>query len=130
MAIKSKFIFVLLLGASTISTAVPAFANDSLPPLTNVSIQVQPLMAVSSPGKTLSLFVRCEGINGVGAQTPVSVTGAPYGTSIKVMAMSKTQAMIALVFPMTVAKGQYELSVNVGSPAPLVEQKVAIEIEE
>jgi hypothetical protein len=76
----------------------------------------------------LSLDVRCEGINGVGAKTPVSVTGAPEGTNIEVLPQSEQYALVSLAFPSTAAKGRYTLSVKVGGSPPLVERKVEIEI--
>jgi len=93
-------------------------------------MQAQPLTAVSSPGKVLFLTVHCEGVSGVGAQTPVSVTGAPDGTGIEVTVLTEKDARVGLAFPFTAAKGRYALSVRVGGPEPLVEQRVEIEIEE
>jgi hypothetical protein len=93
-------------------------------------MQVQPLIAVSSPGKTLFLTVHYEGVGGVGTQTPVSVAGAPDGTSMQVSALTEQDALLGLAFPSTVAKGRYVLSVRVGGPEPLVEQKVEVEIGE
>lgn len=128
MAIKSRLFFAIATGALALpASTVSSFAAD-LPPVMIVSMRVQPLAAVRSPGGMLSLAVRCEGVNGVGVQTPVSVTGAPEGTSIEVLPQSEQYALVSLVFPATAAKGKYRLSVKVGSPTPLVEQKVDIEI--
>lgn len=128
MAIKSRLFFAIATGALALSANTVSAAD--LPPVVALSMQVTPLVAVRSPGSMLSLDVRCEGINGVGAQTPVSVTGAPEGTSIEVLPQSQQYALVSLAFPATAAKGKYSLSVKVGGPAPLVEQKVEIEIGE
>jgi hypothetical protein len=113
----------LALSANTVSAA-------DLPPVAAISMQVQPLRAVRTPGSMLSLDVRCEGISGVGTQIPVTVSGAPVGTNIEVLPQSEQYALVSLIFPPTAAKGRYTLSVTVASPALLVEQEVEIEIGE
>ncbi len=126
MAIKFRLFSAIVAGA----LALPAnavFAVD-LPPVTAVSIQVQPLVAVRSPGSMLDLDVRCEGVNGVGAKIPLSVTGAPQGTSIEVRPQSEQYALVSLGFPPAAEKGRYSLTVKLGSPESLVEQKIEIEI--
>jgi len=127
MAFKLKLFSVIVIGALLLTSMVSA--NETAP-FKFVSIQVQPRVAVSSPGGTLSLKVRCEGVSGVGIKTPVSVTGAPIGTSIIIKALSEQSALVNLVFPSNAVKGRWQLLVNVGSPEPLVEQKVEVDINE
>lgn len=95
-----------------------------------MSMRVQPQIAEIIRGQVLTLEVDTTGINGLGVQTPVSVTGAPAGTNVEVTAISGQRANVSLVFPQAVASGRYELLVKVGSPAPLVEQKVELTIKE
>ena len=128
MAIKS--IVPLLIAAGAFAAGAVSSAEADLPPITMVSIQVKPLTAVSSPGRALFFTVQCEGVSGVGTQVPLSVAGAPEGTSLEVSALTEHDALLGLAFPSTAAKGRYSLSVRVGSPAPLVEQEITIEIGE
>lgn len=111
------------------ANAVPAFAVD-LPPVTSASMRVQPQIAEIIKGQVLTLEVDTTGISGLGVQTPVSVTGAPDGTSVEVTAVTGQRASVSLVFPQTVASGRYELLVKAGSPASLVEQKIELLIKE
>jgi hypothetical protein len=126
MPIKFRLFFTITVAALALPANTVSAAD--LPAVVAVSLQVKPLVAARSPGSMLSLDVRCEGINGVGAQTPIAVTGVPEGTSIEIRPQSEQYALVSLVFPSTAAMGRYSLSVQVGSPAPLVEQKVEIEI--
>lgn len=128
MAINSRLFFAFAAGALALSANTVSAAD--LPPVTAVSMKVQPQAAILSPGSMLSLGVRCEGISGVGTNAPLSITGAPEGTSIEVLPQSEQYALVSLVFPATVSKGRYSLSVKVGGPEPLMEQKVEIEIGE
>lgn len=130
MAVKSKLSLVIYAAALALAPAAVSSAEADLPQVRVVSIQVQPLTAVSSPGKTLFFTVNCEGVSGVGTQTPLSVAGAPEGTSFEVSALTAQDALLGIAFPSNAAKGRYTLSVRVGSPAPLVEQEIAIEIGE
>ena len=93
-------------------------------------MRVQPVVAVSSPGRTLSLEVRCEGIDGVGLRNPVRVAGAPAGTGIQVKPLSEKSARVILAFPFGMPEGRWQLAVQVGFPAPLLEQKIEIDIRE
>ena len=127
MAIKLKLFFVTVICVLLLTSMVSA--ND-LQPVKHVSMQVRPLAAVSSPGRTLSLEVRCEGISGVGVETPVSVTGLPIGTSINIIALSKHSASVNLVFPSNAVKGRWQGVVKVGTSESFVEQKVEIDIKE
>ena len=125
MTIKSnisRLFFAIVTSALALSATMVSAAD--LPMATSVSMQVKPQSALRSPGGMLSLDVRHEG---AGAQAPVSVSGAPEGTSIEVLPQSENYALVSLVFPATAAKGRYTLSVKVGS-APSVEQKIEIEI--
>lgn len=126
MAIKPKLFFAIF--SSVLAMSVNVVSVAQVAAVTSVSILVEPQVAVRSPGSMLSLEVRCEGISSVGIQAPISITGAPEGTSIEVLPQSDQHALVSLVFPSTVAKGQYSLTVMVGSPSLLVEQKVEIEI--
>ena len=125
-----KFTLSLVIAAGAFAAGAVSSAEADLPPITMVSIQVQPLTAVSSPGRTLFFTVHCEGVSGVGTQTPLSIAGAPEGTSLEVSALTEHDALLGLAFPSTAAKGRYTLSVKVGSPTPLVEQEITIEIGE
>ena len=127
MTIKSRSnviaaMFALLLPA-------PLLASD-LPMLTSVSIQVQPRVATIFPGQMLSLEVNTEGVNGLGVQTPLSVAGVPNGTSVEVTPLTEQRATVNLVFPRSARAGTYVLLVQVGSPMPLVEQKIELLIRE
>ena len=125
MTLKSRLFFAIVTTTLALSATVVSAAD--LPMATSVSMQVKPQSALRSPGSMLSLDVRHEG---AGAQAPVSVSGAPEGTSTEVLPQSENYALVSLVFPSTAAKGRYTLSVKVGSPEPLVEQRVEIEIGE
>lgn len=108
--------------------AASLFAADlPMPPMTSVSMQVQPQVAEIFPGQALSLEVDTTGINGLGVQTPLSVTGAPAGMRVEVTPLTGQRAAVVLVFPQTVAKGRYVLLVQVGSPT-LVEQEIELTI--
>jgi len=98
MAIKSKLSLVIATGALALAATAVSSAAADLPPVTIVSMQVKPLIAVASPGKMLFLDLFCEGVSGVGTQTPVSITGAPDGTRMEVKAVSEQQALLGLVF--------------------------------
>ena len=126
MTIISRLFFAIAAGALALPLTLASAAD--LPSPVAVAIHVQPQAAVRSPGGMLSLDVRCEGITGVGVQAPISVSGAPQGTRIEVLPQTGSYALVSLVFPATAAQGRYTLTVKVGSPAPLVEQKVEIEI--
>mgnify|MGYP001590930989 CR=1 FL=1 len=123
MTIKFRLFSAIAAGALALSANMVSAAD--LPSAVAVSMQVKPLSAVRSPGSMLSLDVRYDG---AGAQAPVSVSGAPEGTSIEVLPQSDGYALVSLVFPATAAKGRYTLTVKVGGPALSVEQKVEIEI--
>ena len=120
-----KFRLFSAIAAGTLALSANMVTAADLQPVVAVSMQVKPQSAVRAPGGMLSLDVRHEG---AGAQAPVSVSGAPEGTSIEVLPQSDNYALVSLVFPATAAKGRYTLSVKVGGPALSVEQKVEIEI--
>jgi hypothetical protein len=128
VAIKSKFYIVLAM--CTLALSINDVVAADLPLIMHQSMQVKPLTAVCSPGKVLSFYVYCEGVNVVGAQTPLFVTGTPDGTNVEIITLSEQQALINLKFPTTVARGVWVLSVKVGSPIPLIEQNIEIEVEE
>lgn len=121
-----RLLCVIVTGALVWSAGMAS--ADDLSQVTVVSIQVQPQVAVRSSGGMLSLDVRCEGLAGVGVQFPVSVTGAPEGTTVEVLPQSEHYALVSLVFPPVVAKGRYALNVKVGSPETLAKQTVQVEI--
>lgn len=123
MAINSRLLFAIIAGTLALSATMVSAAD--LQPVVAVSMQVKPQSAARSPGSMLSLDVRYDG---AGAQAPVSVSGAPEGTSIEVLPQSDNYALVSLVFPATAAKGRYTLSVKVGGPTLSVEQKIEIEI--
>jgi hypothetical protein len=127
MANKLKKILVLAMCSLALSNNY-VFA-DNLPLIKHISIQVKPLYTVISSGKMLSLDVNCEGIKGLGAEVPLFVTGTPEGTSIEIITISEAHAVINLTFPTTVARGVWELDVIIGSPTPLIKQKIAIEFK-
>lgn len=118
-------IAVLLLSAN----AASLLAAD-LPSIMSVSMRVMPQIAEIVRGQVLSLEVDTTGINGLGVQTPVSVTGAPDGTRVEITPLTGQRADVILIFPQTAASGRYELLVKVGSPVPLVEQKIELIIRE
>jgi len=127
---KFRLNFATALAAALMSAnAVSVFAAD-LPPVASVSMRVQPQIVEIIKGQVLTLDVDTTGISGLGVQTPVSVTGAPDGTSVEVTAVTGQRASVSLVFPQTVVAGRYELLVIAGSPAPLVEQKIELLIKE
>ena len=127
MKIQFKSLSVIALAALLLAGAVSA---GETPPFRIASMRVQPVAAVSSPGRTLSLEVRCEGIDGVGLRNPVWVAGTPAGTGIQVKPLSEKSALVILAFPFSTPKGRWQLAVQVGFPEPLLEQKIEIDIRE
>jgi hypothetical protein len=127
MKIQFKSLSVIGLAALLLAGAVSA---GETPPFRIASMRVQPVVAVSSPGRTLSLEVRCEGIDGVCFRNPVRVAGAPPGTGIQVKPLSEKSARVILAFPFGTPKGRWQLAVQVGFPEPLLEQKIEIDIRE
>lgn len=130
MTVKSRLSLAIAAGVLVLTPTAVSSAEADLPSVAIVSMQVQPLIAVSSPGKTLFLTVHYEGVGGVGTQPPLSVAGAPDGTSMQVSALTEQDALVGLALPSTAARGWYALSVRVGGPEPLVEQRVELQIEE
>jgi len=126
MSIKSTLFCAI--SSVTLALSVITVSIADLLPITAVSIQVQPQVATRSPGSRLSLDVRSNDVSDIGTRVPVTVSGAPEGTSIEVLPQSAQYTLISLVFPATVMKGRYTLSVVVGNPEPIVEQKIIIEI--
>lgn len=127
MAIMPKLSLVVAAGVLAASTVASSAAE--LPQVMAVSLRVKPLVATSAAGRTLFLQVHCEGIVGVGKDAPLSVAGAPEGTTVEVSPMTEQDAVVSLAFPPSAARGRYSLSVQVGSE-PQVEQKIEVEIGE
>ena len=121
---------LLVFAVSALATGAVCSAGKEPPPITMVSIQVKPLSAVSAPGKTVFFTVHSEGVKGVGAQTPLSVAGAPQGASLEVSALTEEDTLLGIIIPANAAKGRYALSVRIGAPTPVVEEDVALEIGE
>ncbi len=117
-----------LLFAGALATGPLCSAEAELPSISIVSIEVRPMSAVSAPGKTLIFTIHAEGVRGVGTQTALSVAGAPDGTGMEASALTEQDTLLALVIPSTAAKGRYTLSVGLGSPTPVVEEEITIEI--
>ena len=128
MATKLKFKHLVVTGALLLLATNSLFAAD-LPQATSISMKVQPLLVASAPGKSVSLDVNVSGVSGLGVQTPVSVTGAPDGTTVQVTAVTDQRATVSVAFPSSAARGKYQLSVEVGSPM-LVGQNVELTIGE
>ncbi len=126
MKIKRRLLCLMVSGALVLPAGL--VSASELPQVTVVSIQVLPQVAASSPGSLFSLDVRCEGVTGLGTQSPISVAGAPEGTSVEVLPQSEQYALVSLAFPPTAAKGRYSLTVKVESPEAPVEQTVEVEI--
>jgi hypothetical protein len=127
MAITQKL--SLVIAAGVLATSTVASTAAELPQVTAVFLQVRPLTATSAPGKTLFLQVHCEGVGSVGKDAPLSLAGAPEGTTLEISPMTEHDAVVGLAFPPSAAKGRYSVSLRAGSE-PLVEQKIEVEIGE
>jgi hypothetical protein len=129
MAVMPKLLS-LLIAAGVLATGSAGSSASDPPEVQAVSLHVKPLIATSSAGRTLFLQVRCEGAGAVGKKIPLSVVGAPEGTTLEVLPMTEQDAVVGLAFPASAARGHYLVSLRVGGPEPVVAQEIAIEIGE